>query len=206
MHSSQNEQDTRNYAAFARVPLLEPSDSAEALEYMKRAFEISERFDTPVIVRSTIRISHSKGLVELGERDERGVAPYESQPGEVRDDAGQREAAAARPRLEVRGAARRIAEDLDLNRTEMVADTSLGVVTAGVTYEYVREALPDASVLKLAMLNPLPERLIREFAVARGPARGRRGARPVPHVEAAGAWGSRSRSRRCRGRASTRRG
>jgi indolepyruvate ferredoxin oxidoreductase, alpha subunit len=164
MHSSQNEQDTRNYAAFAKVPLLEPGDSAEALEYVKRAFEISERFDTPVIVRSTIRIAHSKGLVMTGERETRAAVPYETRPAKYLMLPGN----AKRRRVDL--ASRLVdlaayAEDLDLNRTD-TGGRELGVVTAGVTYQYVREALPEASVLKLAMLNPLPEALIRSFAAS----------------------------------------
>lgn len=162
MHSSQNEQDTRNYAAFAKVPLLEPADSAEALQYVKRAFDMSERFDTPVIVRSTIRISHSKSLVEVGERVGREVVPYEKRVGKYVMMPGM----AKRRRIDLASRLQELttfAEDLDLNRMEM-RDTSLGVVCAGVTYQYVRDALPDASVLKLAMLNPLPEQLIRRFA------------------------------------------
>lgn len=164
MHSSQNEQDTRNYAAFARVPLLEPADSAEALEYTKRAFAISEEFDTPVIVRSTIRVSHSKGLVELSEREETGERAYASKPAKyvMLPGNAKRRRLDLDPRFEALTA---YAEDLDLNRMEMASgDTSLGIVTAGVTYEYVREALPDVPVLKLALLNPLPQALIREFA------------------------------------------
>ncbi len=162
MHSSQNEQDTRNYAAFARVPLLEPADSQEALEFTRRAFEISERFDTPVIVRSTIRVSHSKGLVEPGERVEQARAAYESRPAKYVMLPGN--AKRRRVDLDLRlDTLAEYSEDLDLNRMEM-AETSLGVICAGITYEYVREALPDASVLKLAQLYPLPERLIREFA------------------------------------------
>jgi len=161
MHSSQNEQDTRNYAAFAKVPLLEPADSQEALEYTRRAFEISERFDTPVIVRSTIRISHSKGLVAVGERERHAVPAYESRYAKYVMLPGN--AKRRRVDLESRlGALAEYNETLDLNRMEM-GDASLGVITAGVTYEYVREALPDAAILKLAMLNPLPETLIRQF-------------------------------------------
>jgi indolepyruvate ferredoxin oxidoreductase, alpha subunit len=162
MHSSQNEQDTRNYAAFAKVPLLEPADSQEALDFTRLAFEMSELFDTPVIVRSTIRIAHSKGLVEVGERVERETAVYEKRPAKYVMMPGN----AKQRRLEVASRLDALAsysDELDLNRIER-RDPSLGVITSGVTYEYVREALPDASVLKLAMLNPLPARRILEFA------------------------------------------
>ncbi len=162
MHSSQNEQDTRNYAAFARVPLLEPADSQEALEFTRLAFEISERFDVPVIVRSTIRIAHSKGLVSFGPREERTIASFESQPGKYVMLPGN--AKKRRVDLDPRFAAlTEFAESLDLNRMEM-SDPALGVIAAGVTYQYVREALPEASVLKLSMLNPLPARLVQDFA------------------------------------------
>jgi indolepyruvate ferredoxin oxidoreductase alpha subunit len=162
MHSSQNEQDTRNYAAFAKVPMLEPADSSEALSFTKLAFEMSERFDTPVLLRTTIRIAHSKGLVATGEREERPVPPYEADPSKYL----MLPANARRRRQELAARLRRIAEygeTLDRNLTVM-NDLDIGVITSGVTFQYVREGLPNASVLKLAMTNPLPEGLIRTFA------------------------------------------
>ena len=163
MHSSQNEQDTRNYARFARVPVLEPADSNEALAFTKQAFEISERFDIPVIVRSTTRISHSKGLVELHDR----VTP--TVPGEYESDPAKwvmMPAMARRRRLDLDdriSALSEFAEDTPLNRVE-VGDTSVGIVTSGVCYEYVREALPEASVFKVGVGFPLPAKKLAEFA------------------------------------------
>jgi indolepyruvate ferredoxin oxidoreductase alpha subunit len=162
MHSSQNEQDTRNHAAAARVPLLEPSDSQEAREFVIRAFEISETYDIPVIVRMTTRISHAKTPVEVGERVERGDALYASQapkyvmmPGNARvrriDLASRLTALQAH------------SESASENRMEL-RDPSIGIVTSGVAYQYVREALPDVSVLKLGMVYPLPEALVLDFS------------------------------------------
>jgi indolepyruvate ferredoxin oxidoreductase alpha subunit len=162
MHSSQNEQDTRNYAAFARVPLLEPSDSAEARAYVMRAFELSERLDMPVIVRSTTRLAHSKSMVDAGERAEVPVKAYESRPAKYVMMPGN--AKKRRVDLEKRlAAALRASEEMAAEGLEM-RDASLGVVTAGIPYQYVREAVPDASVLKLPMLFPLPQAAIRDFA------------------------------------------
>lgn len=161
MHSSQNEQDTRNHAVGAKVPVLEPSDSAEAREFMIRAFELSEAYDMPVILRMTTRISHAKTLVEVGERIERAAVPYEPQqpkyvmmPGNAR---------MRRIDLESRLTAFQAhAEQAGENRIEM-RDPDLGVITSGVAYQYVREAAPDASVLKLGIVHPFPERLVLEF-------------------------------------------
>jgi indolepyruvate ferredoxin oxidoreductase alpha subunit len=161
MHSSQNEQDTRNLATAAHVPVLEPSDSQEALAFTRAAFELSERFDTPVIVRMTTRVSHGKSLVEHGERAERERMPYEKNlakyvmmPGNARG---------RQPQLHVRLAdMARYGVESDLNRAEL-RDPSLGVVTSGIAYQYVREALPAASVLKLGLTYPLPDELILDF-------------------------------------------
>jgi indolepyruvate ferredoxin oxidoreductase alpha subunit len=162
MHSSQNEQDTRNYAVFARVPLLEPSDSAEARAYVMRAFELSEELDMPVIVRSTTRLAHSKSMVEPGARIEREVTAYDSRPAKYVMMPGN--AKKRRVHLEKRlTAAREVSERLAAEGLEM-RDISLGVITAGIPYQYVREVVPDASVLKLPMVFPLPEAAIRDFA------------------------------------------
>ena len=163
MHSSQNEQDTRNYAAFARVPLLEPSDSAEARAYVMQAFELSERLDMPVIIRSTTRLAHSKSMVaEAGERTDREATGYESRPTKYVMMPGN--ARTRRVHLERRlVAARAVSEELAAQGLEM-RDTSLGVIVAGIPYQYVREAVPHASVLKLPMTFPLPEAAIRDFA------------------------------------------
>ena len=165
MHSSQNEQDSRNYAAFARIPMLEPSDSSEALDFTRRAFEISEEFDTPVLIRSTTRLSHSKGLVD---QQEPAATPervdYESQFAKwVMLPANAR---ARRAELDKRvKALSAFSESSMLNRIEM-RDTSVGVICSGVVYEYVREALPDASTLKIGLSFPLPADKIREFAAS----------------------------------------
>ena len=162
MHSSQNEQDSRHYAIAAKVPMLEPSDSAEALAFAKRAYEISEEFDTPVILKMCTRVSHSQSLVELGERTEvekpyeKNIAKYVMMPGN---------AIRRHPVVEER--TRKLtefAETCDLNRVEM-GGTSLGVITSSTSYQYVKEVFGDSvSVLKLGMVNPLPVKLILDFA------------------------------------------
>ncbi len=162
LHSSQNEQDNRHYAVAAKIPMLEPSDSFEAKEFTRLAFALSERFDTPVFLRSTTRISHAKGAVRLGEAEGPPV------PGFVRDpakwvmlpDNARRRHAIVEERMR---SLAEFAETFDGNRIEW-GDRELGVITAGVSYQYVREAFPEASVLKLGMAHPLPSRLIREFA------------------------------------------
>lgn len=162
MHSSQNEQDSRHYAIAAKVPMLEPSDSAEALVFAKRAYEISEEFDTPVILKMCTRVSHSQSLVELGERTEvekpyeKNIAKYVMMPGN---------AIRRHPVVEER--TRKLtefAETCDLNRVEM-GGTSMGVITSSTSYQYVKEVFGDSvSVLKLGMVNPLPVKLILDFA------------------------------------------
>ncbi|GFO69868.1 indolepyruvate oxidoreductase subunit IorA [Geomonas limicola] len=163
LHSSQNEQDNRNYAKFAKVPMLEPSDSQECLDFTKLAFEISERYDTPVFLRTTTRISHSKSVVELGERVTglpepklvKDPAKYVMLPGNAR---GRHYVVEERTvQLSQDGCS------MPLNRSEL-RDRKIGVITAGVSYQYVREVLPEASVLKLGMVHPLPHQLIRDFA------------------------------------------
>ena len=162
MYSSQNEQDTRMIGRAAGVPVLEPSDSQEAKDFMIFAFDLSEKYDTPVIVRSTTRLSHSQGVVELGERREVEDKPYVKNIGKH-----VMMPAKAIPRhvhVEKRNQAL-IADgcSFPINRVEM-RDTSMGVITSGIPYQYVREALPQASVLKLGIVNPLPRKLIEEFA------------------------------------------
>lgn len=162
MHSSQNEQDSRHYAIAAKVPMLEPSDSAEALAFAKRAYEISEEFDTPVILKMCTRVSHSQSLVKLGERTEvekpyeKNIAKYVMMPGN---------AIRRHPVVEER--TRKLtefAETCDLNRVEM-GGTSMGVITSSTSYQYVKEVFGDSvSVLKLGMVNPLPVKLILDFA------------------------------------------
>ncbi|UCD47881.1 MAG: indolepyruvate ferredoxin oxidoreductase subunit alpha [Deltaproteobacteria bacterium] len=163
LHSSQNEQDNRHYAVAAKIPMLEPSDSFEAKEFTRLAFALSERFDTPVFLRSTTRISHAKGAVRLGE-----VSGPPPALGFVRDpakwvmlpDNARRRHAIVEERMR---SLAEFAETFDGNRIEW-GDRELGVITAGVSYQYVREAFPEASVLKLGMAHPLPSRLVREFA------------------------------------------
>ena len=162
IYSSQNEQDSRMVARAAMIPVVEPSDSAEAKEFMKYAFELSEKYDTPVMLRTTTRLSHSQGLVELEERKvpedipyERDAAKYVMMPGN-----------AIRRHVAVEARMKRMAEDaseLPINRAEY-RDLSVGFITSGIPYQYVREAMPDASVLKLGSVHPLPRRLIEEFA------------------------------------------
>ena len=162
LYSSQNEQDTRMVARAAQIPVIEPSDSAEAKDFFKAAFELSEKFDRPFIFRTTTRLAHSQGLVELEERVEPEDRPYVKNiqknvmmPGNAKirhDEIEKRNLELAEE-----------ANTLPLNRVEM-HDTKIGVITSGIPYQYVREALPDASVLKLGMVNPLPRKLIEEFA------------------------------------------
>lgn len=162
MHSSQNEQDSRNWGPFGKLPVLEPSDSAEARLMAREAFALSERLDMPVILRSTTRLSHAKGLVEAGERTEAPRARYLTSRGKWVMMPG-----AARQRrvdLERRLAAAGDESESCAFTVEEMRDATIGVVTAGVVFEHVREALPQASTLKLGMTFPLPEKRIREFA------------------------------------------
>lgn len=162
LYSSQNEQDTRCVARAALVPVIEPSDSAEAKEFVKFAYEISEKYDTPVIVRTTTRLSHSQGVVELGDRVEPADKPYTRNPAKY----VMMPANAKGRHLYVEERMKKLAEDgadFPINRAEY-RDTSIGFITSGIPYQYVREACPDASVLKLGMVHPLPQKLIEEFA------------------------------------------
>jgi indolepyruvate ferredoxin oxidoreductase alpha subunit len=167
MHSSQNEQDNRTYARFARIPCLDPSDSQEAKDMTIAAFGISERFDTPVLLRLTTRICHSTSAVELGERAEpnpseskpfpRNPAKYVMVPGN---------AVKRHPIIEQRiKEVAEFAESFPFNRVEP-ADKSLGIITAGVAYQYAKEVFPTASILRLGMTWPVPEQLIRQFAAS----------------------------------------
>lgn len=163
MHSSQNEQDSRHYAVSAKVPMLEPSDSSDALNFTKLAYELSEQFDTPVMLRMSTRISHSQSLVEVGEREELPLKPY------VKNVAKNVMVPAfARPKHEVvekrTAALREWAETAPVNQV-IWGDKKIGIIAAGSTYMYAREVLGDkASYLKLGMINPLPVKLIRDFA------------------------------------------
>ena len=162
MYSSQNEQDTRMVARAAMLPVLEPSDSAEAKEFTKYAFDLSEKYDTPVIVRSTTRLSHSQGLVELEERTEPFDIPYERDMAKYVMMPGN----AIKRHVVVEARLKQMAEDacgFPVNKVEY-NDCSVGFITSGIAYQYVKEAMPEASVLKLGIVNPLPRRLIEEFA------------------------------------------
>jgi indolepyruvate ferredoxin oxidoreductase alpha subunit len=161
IHSSQNEQDSRLYGALATVPILEPSDAQEALDFTRLAFDMSERFDTPVIVRGTTRLSHTRSPVMVGTRAEPPGRGFLEQPSK-----NVMIPAHARPRhvavLERETRLKEYFEDAAINRWEQ-GDKSFGVVTAGTCYPYVREVLPDASVLKLGASWPLPDKLLKRF-------------------------------------------
>ena len=162
MHSSQNEQDNRHYARFAKIPLLEPSDSEEARDYVVAALEISESFDTPVMLRTTTRISHSRGTLEMGERQEHKAAGFIKNPAKYVMLPGF--ARLRHPIVEERLIAlREEAEISPLNRIEP-GSPDLGVLCSGVVYQYAKEALPDATFLKLGFSHPLPTGLVKKFA------------------------------------------
>jgi indolepyruvate ferredoxin oxidoreductase alpha subunit len=162
MHSSQNEQDSRQYARAAHIPMLEPSDSEECRAFMPLAYSLSETYDTPVFVRLTTRVAHARSPVREGERTEAVVRDY------IKDAAKyvMMPAMARERRQAVETRMMRLtsdAERLPVNRRE-IRDSKLGVITSGMSYQYVREALPEASVLKLGLVYPLPMALIRAFA------------------------------------------
>ncbi len=162
MHSSQNEQDSRHHAIAAKVPMLEPSDSAEALEFTKLAYEISEKFDTPVLLKMCTRVAHSQSLVQKGIRNvpdfpyEKNISKYVMMPGNAKK---------RHPIVEARTKALvEYAETAPINRVEMF-DNKIGIITCSTSYQYVKEVFGDTvSVLKIGMTNPLPENLIRDFA------------------------------------------
>ncbi len=163
MHSSQNEQDNRNYAFAAKVPMLEPSEPSEAKEFLKIAFQLSEELDTPVFLRITTRIAHVKGIVEKGEKLKATVEPgIEKVPGKfvMLPANARRRRAAVEERMTK---CQEIAENAAYNVIEK-GDGKRGFITSGVSYLYVKEAFPEAAVLKLGMCWPLPEKMIREFA------------------------------------------
>lgn len=163
MHSSQNEQDSRHYAEASKVMMIEPSDSQECKDFTKAAFELSEKFDTPVFVRLSTRVSHSQSLVEIGEREEVELKPYEkSIPKYVMMPAmAMKRHYVVEDRI---AALKEFAETSDLNKQEMNG-AKIGVISAGITYMYAKEALGDkVNYLKLGMVYPMPENLIKEFA------------------------------------------
>ena len=163
LHSSQNEQDSRNYSKFIKIPMLEPADSQEALDFTRLAYDISEQFDTPVMLRTTTRISHSKSVVMTGDRVtdlptpklEKNPAKLVMLPGNAR----KRHPIVEQRTLDLE----KWSVEQTFNRIEE-GSSDVGIITAGVAYQYAREAMPDASILKLGMVNPLPKKLIRDFA------------------------------------------
>ena len=165
MHSSQNEQDSRHYAEAAKIPMLEPSDSAEALELTKLAYELSEKFDTPFLVKMCTGVSHSQSLVELGERKEvlgeykKDIAKYVMMPGNAKK---------RHPVVEARTRALvEYAETAPINRIEAGNDNAMGIITSSTSYQYVKEVVGDTyPVMKLGMIWPLPEQKIKDFAAS----------------------------------------
>lgn len=166
MHSSQNEQDSRHYAQASKIPMLEPSDSAEALAFAKLAYELSEEFDTAVLLKMCTRVSHSQSVVETGERMLPAQKKYEKNPGKyimMPANAKKRH-----PEVEARTKALTAwAETTEINRIETGSDPFCGIITSSTCYQYVKEAFGDTyPVLKLGMIWPMPEQKIREFAAA----------------------------------------
>lgn len=164
MHSSQNEQDSRHYAIAAKLPMLEPSDSREAKAFAKAAFELSEKFDAPFMLRMCTRNAHAQCTVELEDRVEPAQIPYKKNPEKyIMNPAN---AMKRHPIVEKRmQALEEYAETSSLNRVETGRDNRLGIITSGTCYQYVKEVFgDDVNVLKLGIINPLPEKLIREFA------------------------------------------
>jgi len=165
MHSSQNEQDSRHYARAAKIPMLEPSDSKEALEFTKLAYEISENFDTPVLLKMCTRVSHSQSVVELGERIEvskpyeKNGAKYIMMPGNAKK---------RHPVVEARTMALvDYAENADINRVDPGESLDMGIITSSTSYQYVKEVLGyKYPVMKLGMIWPLPVEKIKKFAAA----------------------------------------
>ena len=167
MHSSQNEQDSRNYAKASKIPMLEPADSQECLAFTKLAYDISERYDTPVIIRLTTRISHSRSLVEIGERVDNGLKEYvkDTQKYVMMPAMAKKKHVIVEERtkaLEAWGDSEAV--DLGVNKIKY-NDKKIGIIAGGIAYQYAKEALGDkASYLKIGCLYPLPEKIIRDFA------------------------------------------
>ena len=165
MHSSQNEQDSRHYARASKIPMLEPSDSAEAIAFTKLAYDLSEQFDTPVLVKMCTRVSHSQSVVELGERQEhpgeykKDIPKYVMMPGNAKK---------RHPVVEER--TRKLvayAETADINRVEPGDDRTMGIITSSTSYQYVKEVVGDKyPIMKLGMIWPMPEQKIRDFAAS----------------------------------------
>ena len=163
MHSSQNEQDSRHYAIAAKLPMLEPSDSEESRVFAKKAFEMSEKFNTPVLLKMVTRVAHSQSIVDAEERVEPAQVPYVKDPTKVMMTLNSRN---AHVRVEQRTKDLiEYAENCEFNRVEMGKDTSVGIITDSTSYQYARQVLgEDACILKLGLINPLPEKLIKDFA------------------------------------------
>ncbi len=163
MHSSQNEQDSRHHAIASKVPMLEPSDSAECKEFVKQAFEISEQYDTPVIVRMSTRVAHSQSSVEILSREEKKLKDYEKNPAKF----VMVPANAKKRHVDVEARMEKLTEYANkspLNTIELHTSVK-GVITSGIAYQYAKEALGSSvSYLKLGVVNPLPDDLIKEFA------------------------------------------
>ena len=165
MHSSQNEQDSRHYARAAKIPMLEPADSAEAIAFAKLAYELSEKFDTPVLLKMCTRVSHSQSVVESGERVEvvgeykKDIAKYVMMPGNAKR---------RHPVVEARTRALvEYAETADINPVEPGKDNSMGIITSSTSYQYVKEVVGDRyPVMKLGMIWPMPEQKIKDFAAS----------------------------------------
>ena len=166
MHSSQNEQDSRHYAIAAKLPMLEPSDSAEALAFAKLAYELSEQFDTAVMIKMCTRVAHSQSVVELNDRVEAPAKPYEKNGPKYIMMPGN--AKLRHPIVEARTAALQAwAETAEINRVEDGTDKSIGFITSSTCYQYVKEVYGDRyPVLKLGMINPLPVQKLRDFAAS----------------------------------------
>ncbi len=164
MHSSQNEQDSRHYAIAAKLPMLEPADSGEAYAMAKASFALSEQFDTLFMIRMTTRIAHSQSIVEIGEREEVADKEYKKQPEKyiMMPAYAKRKHPVVEERTKALTA---YAETCPFNRVEEGTDSSLGIITSGTCYQYVKEVFGDTvPVLKLGMVNPLPPQMIRDFA------------------------------------------
>jgi indolepyruvate ferredoxin oxidoreductase alpha subunit len=163
MHSSQNEQDSRHYAKAAKLPMLEPADSAECLDFAKYAYELSEKFDTPVLLRMCTRVAHSQSIVETGGRVIPEAAPYKKNAAKyimMPGNAKRRHPIVEQKLKDIVA----LGEDTYLNRTEM-GGTDLGIITSGTAYQYVREVFGDSvSIVKLGLVWPLPTQLLRDFA------------------------------------------
>ena len=166
MHSSQNEQDSRFYARSAHVMMLEPSDAQEAKDFTKLAFELSEKYDTPVFIRLTTRVAHSRSLVELGERTDDKLRPYEKSVTKytmMPASAILRHQVVEERDIELAN----MVNTLDINRVERSRrGGKIGVVCSGIVYQYVKEALPDASIFKVGTVYPLPIKAIAKFAAS----------------------------------------